>query len=94
MTWLWQNAGLISLVWCGLILIFILFWSRLCKLNEMPDIDDVEFIEDGFGSAWSPHCPECRNRTMYIIRPGKVQCSHCDQLTDDIMDNRQQITGG
>jgi len=41
MDWLWQNAVWIGLVWSALILLFVLYWGRLCKLNELPDIEDV-----------------------------------------------------
>ena len=41
MEWLWENKAWIGLVWSGLILVMVLFWSRLCKLNEMPSIEDV-----------------------------------------------------
>jgi hypothetical protein len=34
-------------------------------------------IEDGFGGIWSARCPTCKNETMQIVRPGKVQCSKC-----------------
>jgi hypothetical protein len=34
-------------------------------------------IEDGYGNAWSKTCPKCKQDTMQIIRPGKVQCGEC-----------------
>lgn len=36
-----------------------------------------DVIEDGFGSSWSAYCPECGNKSMHVVRPGKVQCSNC-----------------
>ena len=38
--------------------------------------DPVE-IEDGFGSVWSVVCPTCKNESMEVVRPGKVQCRMC-----------------
>lgn len=40
-------------------------------------VDMEETISDGFGSEWSAWCPECRNTTMQVVGPGKVQCSDC-----------------
>ncbi len=37
-----------------------------------------EVISDGFGSAWSKICPECKSPTMQVVRPGKVQCTNCE----------------
>ena len=34
-------------------------------------------IEDGFGSVWSVVCPTCKNESMEVVRPGKVQCRLC-----------------
>lgn len=34
-------------------------------------------ITDGHGNWWSKACPECKQDTMQVIRPGKVQCSEC-----------------
>jgi len=34
-------------------------------------------LDDGFGNAWSASCPECRKKTMVVVRPGKAQCSNC-----------------
>lgn len=36
-----------------------------------------EIVSDGFGNTWSAFCPTCKNKTMQIVRPGKVQCSMC-----------------
>jgi len=38
---------------------------------------NTNVIEDGFGNAWSASCPECGKKTMFVVRPGKVQCSNC-----------------
>ena len=37
-----------------------------------------DFVGDGYAyiSAW---CPECGNKTMQVVRPGKFQCSKCGQ---------------
>ena len=35
-------------------------------------------IADGFGSVWSKTCPTCRQPTMFVVRPGKVQCANCE----------------
>ena len=34
-------------------------------------------ISDGFGSVWSAHCAMCGQKSMQVVRPGKVQCSYC-----------------
>lgn len=34
-------------------------------------------IEDGFGSVWTKKCCMCNCLTMYIVRPGEVQCGNC-----------------
>ena len=43
-------------------------WSR-------PEDDDT--IDDGFGSVWSAWCCRCGEKSMSIVRPGKVQCGNC-----------------
>ena len=46
----------------------------------MPFVLDAlrgEVIEDGFGSSWSAYCAQCGEKTMQIVRPGKVQCAKC-----------------
>lgn len=48
--------------------------DKLLALIE-PPVEDV--IEDGFGSAWSAWCPMCHQKTMVVVRPGKVQCNNC-----------------
>ena len=51
-------------------------WQPLNKVvNELGD--DEETIEDGFGNAWSAYCPDCGQKTVSVVRPGKVQCSNC-----------------
>lgn len=52
--------------------------QQLCvpgKYNQI--IEDRDIIYDGFGSAWSSTCPECGQKTMEVVRPGKVQCGNC-----------------
>jgi len=34
-------------------------------------------IDDGFGNTWSITCPECKQQSMEIVRPGKAQCGNC-----------------
>lgn len=34
-------------------------------------------LTDGLGNEWSAWCSSCRQKTMEIVRPGKVQCSIC-----------------
>jgi hypothetical protein len=48
--------------------------------NNIPAVDDPseeDTISDGFGSVWSAICPQCHERTIEIVRPGKVQCTNC-----------------
>jgi len=44
---------------------------------NVPAPPDNDIIEDGFGSAWSAWCPECNQKTMCVVRPGKCQCNNC-----------------
>lgn len=44
------------------------------KLQEAAVTDTVS---DGLGSVWSAYCPECKRKSMEVVRPGKVQCSFC-----------------
>ena len=39
--------------------------------------DGVQIISDGFGNHWSAYCSMCGNKTIQVVRPGKVQCSEC-----------------
>jgi len=34
-------------------------------------------IDDGFGSVWSAWRPKCGQKSMAVVRPGKVQCNNC-----------------
>ena len=45
--------------------------------SSQPRKRDDDTISDGFGSAWSAWCPSCGEKTMEIVRPGKVQCGNC-----------------
>ena len=39
----------------------------------------AENISDDFGNTWSAYCPNCGNKSMSVVRPGKVQCDlACD----------------
>ena len=40
-------------------------------------LDPEDIIEDGFGSMWSAFCPRCGEKSMSVVRPGKVQCNNC-----------------
>lgn len=47
--------------------------------NIYEDDDEAgDTIEDGFGSEWSAWCPKCGEKSMEVVRPGKVQCGNCD----------------
>lgn len=35
-------------------------------------------IDDGCGAAISAWCPRCGCRSMRAVRPGGVECQHCD----------------
>jgi hypothetical protein len=50
-------------------------------LSELPaKLFDAETeIEDGCGNRWSLCGPECE---LYVVRPGKVQCSNCDERVE------------
>jgi hypothetical protein len=37
LNWLWNHAGIISLIWCLLIVLFLMFWHQLIKRVRMPD---------------------------------------------------------
>ena len=73
-----------GLVVCAIIAIFVLSWCLISKKpsirNYYPgisDVKDIYYLDDGFGNCFSPYCPECKKKTMVIIRPGKVQCGNC-----------------
>ncbi len=40
-------------------------------------LENPNTIEDGFGNSWSIICPLCNDKSMQVMRPGKVQCSNC-----------------
>lgn len=42
----------------------------------VPD-EGQETISDGFGSSWSAYCCMCGQKTMFVVRPGKVECDQC-----------------
>ena len=46
---------------------------EVCKICDKRD----DIIEDGFGMVCSAWCSECGQKSMAIIRPGKVQCNNC-----------------
>lgn len=43
-----------------------------------PEEGGGDTITDGFGSEWSAVCPTCKQKTMEVVRPGKVQCTNCE----------------
>ena len=44
---------------------------------EYPKEELDEEISDGLGSVWSAYCPVCKEKSMSVVRPGKVQCENC-----------------
>lgn len=34
-------------------------------------------LSDGFGNWWENWCKRCEERSLQVIRPGKVQCCLC-----------------
>ncbi len=49
--------------------------NAILELATLTQLEDT--IEDGFGGSWSAICAECEQRSMQIVRPGKVQCASC-----------------
>ena len=47
------------------------------RFMKAQSFSSEEVISDGFGSSWSRTCPTCKQKTMEIVRPGKVQCCNC-----------------
>ena len=54
-----------------------------------------ELLEDGFGNSWSKVCDICGEKTIQIVRPGKVDCYNfycglnekCNDIIDNIVKN-------
>ena len=44
---------------------------------EYPKEELDEEISEGLGSVWSAYCPKCKEKSMSVVRPGKVQCDNC-----------------
>jgi hypothetical protein len=43
MQWLWNHAGIIGLIWALLIVVFLIIWNGICRINgHYPGIEDVE----------------------------------------------------
>ena len=70
---------------CGVIIGFgfgALCVAILCLADpedkQMDKVRSGEVITDGFGNYWSPWCYRCGDKTMRVVRPGKVQCGNCD----------------
>lgn len=57
--------------------------EKLIQLLEIqkdtyPKRAEIEdYLDDGFGNRWSPICGNCGQKTLEIVRPGKVQCTGC-----------------
>jgi hypothetical protein len=49
--------------------------QNMANMQYLVDAGDV--ITDGFGGCWSSKCPECGEKAMQVVRPGKVQCGNC-----------------
>lgn len=49
--------------------------AELTKIGQ--EMGGYDVISDGFGGCWSAWCPECKKKSMQIVRPGKVQCDEC-----------------
>ena len=45
-----------------------------CTECKKPCDTAAETISDGFGSVWGAYCPTCGEKSMSVVRPGKVQC--------------------
>lgn len=50
-------------------------YSEVTKNGKRESLKHI--LKDGFGNQWSPRCPECGDKTVEIVRPGKVQCKEC-----------------
>lgn len=59
--------------------IYVMDWflMRFCAAKLKEKQLPVEIIEDEFGSAWNIVCPECKQNSMHVVRPGKAQCGNC-----------------
>lgn len=49
-----------------------------CKTEQEETCNTSHLITDGYGNYWDAVCPHCGQRTMQVVRPGKVQCGNCD----------------
>ena len=47
------------------------------KINQKT-IQKDDIISDGSGGMWSAICPQCGEKSMVVVRPGKIQCNQCD----------------
>jgi hypothetical protein len=68
------------------------YWQRPCEFMPLPTEEEIakckfegtseqaspETIDDGFGSTWSAYCPTCKQKSMYVSRPGEARCSKCE----------------
>lgn len=50
--------------------------ERLARSLALQDEMNVEVITDGF-TEWSITCPSCKQKSMQVVRVGKVQCWNC-----------------
>ena len=47
-----------------------------CQCEECQE-NRGDWIDDGHGNQWSAWCPECHQKSIVVVRPGKVQCINC-----------------
>lgn len=48
-----------------------------CHRVGCGNLEIEDLITDGY-QYWSKKCCMCGQNTMYVVRPGKVQCGNCD----------------
>jgi hypothetical protein len=48
-------------------------WRKIPIQSWLPDND---IVTDDY-SAISAWCPDCKQKTMQVVRPGSYQCSNC-----------------
>lgn len=39
-----------------------------------------DYLEDGYGNYWKVHCWNCGEKSVEIVRPGKVQYTECNGI--------------
>jgi len=48
------------------------------EIKELKECPDDDIIDDGFGASASAYCPKCKEKSMFVCRPGDIRCSNCD----------------